>query len=117
MKEPLSPKLEAKALELATRIQLQSSEIVLQLARELVTTTDATLFGATEFRLRDEALKMVGVAYNEQIGQKKRLRRSLYRLPALPQNGWLPQLPQSCGDVTGRSNRLVSGLLLLPLLW
>ena len=71
MKDPLSPELEAKALELASRIQSKASEIALQLARELVTTTDATLFGETEFKMRDQVMKLVGVAYNEHLGQKK----------------------------------------------
>ena len=62
MKDPLPPELEAKALELASRIRTKASEIVLQLARELVSTSDATLFGDTEFKLRDHAIKMVGVA-------------------------------------------------------
>ena len=71
MKDPLSPELEAKALELASRMQAKASEITLQLARELVSTTDATLFGETEFKLRDQVMKLVGVAYNEHLGQKK----------------------------------------------
>ena len=71
MKDPLSPELEAKALELASRMQAKASEITLQLARELVSTTDATLFGETEFKLRDRAMKLVGVAYTEHLGQKK----------------------------------------------
>ena len=71
MKDPLPPELEAKALERASRMQAKASEIALQLARELVSTSDATLFGDTEFKLRDQAMKMVGVAYNEHLAQKK----------------------------------------------
>ena len=58
-------------MELASRIRTKASEIVLQLARELVSTSDATLFGDTEFELRDRAMKMVGVAYSEHLAQKK----------------------------------------------
>ena len=71
MKDPLPPELEAKALELASRIQTKASEIALQLARELVSTSDATLFGDTEFKLRDRAMQLVGVAYGEHLAQKK----------------------------------------------
>jgi hypothetical protein len=71
MKDPLPPEQEARAVELATRLQAKASEIALELARALVSTTDATLFGETEFKLRDQALKLVGVAYNEYLGQKK----------------------------------------------
>jgi hypothetical protein len=71
MNTPLPPEQEAKAQELAARMQAKASEITLELARELVTTTDATLFGETEFKLRDRVMKLVGVAYNEYLGQKK----------------------------------------------
>jgi len=71
MKDPLPPEQEAKALELASRMQAKAAAIALELARELVSTTDATLFGETEFKLRDQAMKLVGVAYNEYLGQKK----------------------------------------------
>jgi hypothetical protein len=71
MKDPLPPEQEAQAVELVSRLQAKVSEIALELARELVSTTDATLFGETEFKLRDQAMKLVGVAYNEYLGQKK----------------------------------------------
>ena len=85
MTEPLPPELEAKAVALASRIREQSADLALELARELVTTTDATLFGATEFTLRDKALKLVGIAYREHVGQKKTAtsgRRSTARTAA-----------------------------------
>jgi hypothetical protein len=71
MKDPLPAEQEAQAVELVSRLQAKVSEIALELARELVSTTDATLFGETEFKLRDQAMKLVGVAYNEYLGQKK----------------------------------------------
>lgn len=71
MNETLTAEQEAMAQELASRIQERSAGIALELARKLVCTTDATLFGATEFDLRDQAMKMVGIAYNEHQNQKK----------------------------------------------
>jgi hypothetical protein len=45
MTAPLSPELEAKAQELATRIRTRSADAILGMARRLVATTDDTLFG------------------------------------------------------------------------
>lgn len=70
MSEPLSPDLEQKAQELARRIQTRSSESILEMARRLVATTDDTLFGDTEFALRDHALGLVAAAYAEHLPQK-----------------------------------------------
>jgi hypothetical protein len=70
MSEPLSPEQEAKAQELAARIQARSAEAILEMARRLVTTTDESLFGDTEFALRDQALGLVADAYNQHLPQK-----------------------------------------------
>lgn len=70
MSEPLSPDLEQKAQELAKRIQARSSESILEMARRLVATTDDTLFGDTEFALRDHALGLVAEAYAEHLPKK-----------------------------------------------
>jgi hypothetical protein len=70
MSEPLSPELEAQAQELATRITARSADAVLEIARRLVVTTDETLFGDTEFALRDQALRLVAHAYAEHLPQK-----------------------------------------------
>jgi hypothetical protein len=70
MSEPLSPELEAKAQELATRIQARSADAILEMARRLVATTDDTLFGDTEFALRDQAQGIVAEAYAEHLPQK-----------------------------------------------
>lgn len=40
------------------------------MARRLVATTDDTLFGDTEFALRDQALGLVADAYAEHLPQK-----------------------------------------------
>jgi hypothetical protein len=68
--EPLSPELEAKAQELAARITARSADDILDMARRLVATTDATLFGDTEFALRDSALGLVAHAYAEHLPKK-----------------------------------------------
>ena len=70
MSEPLRSDLEQKAQELAKRIQARSSESILEMARRLVATTDDTLFGDTEFALRDHALGLVAEAYAEHLPQK-----------------------------------------------
>lgn len=70
MSEPLSPELEQKAQELAARIRTRSEASILAMARRLVACTDATLFGDTEFALRDQALGLVAEAYAEHLPQK-----------------------------------------------
>ncbi len=68
--EPLSPELEAKAQALAARITARSADAILEMARRLVATTDETLFGDTEFALRDHALGIVADAYSEHLPPK-----------------------------------------------
>ncbi len=70
MSEPLSPELEQRAQELAARIRSRSADAVLDMARRLVATTDETLFGATEFALRDSAHGLVAEAYAEHLEKK-----------------------------------------------
>lgn len=70
MSEPLSADLEAKAQELAARIKARSADAILEMARRLVATTDDTLFGDTEFALRDQAQGIVADAYAEHLPQK-----------------------------------------------
>lgn len=70
MSGPLSPELEAKAQALAARIQARSADAILEMARRLVATTDDTLFGDTEFKLRDQALGIVADAYAEHLPKK-----------------------------------------------
>jgi len=67
----LTPEQERQAQELAARIQSRSAEAVLAIARTLVTSTDATLFGDTEFQIRQHALGVVADAYNEHLREKK----------------------------------------------
>lgn len=70
MSEPLDPEREAKAQELAARITARSADTILEMARRLVATTDDTLFGDTEFALRDQAQGIVADAYAEHLPQK-----------------------------------------------
>lgn len=70
MSAPLCPELEQKAQELAARIQTRAADTLLEMARLLVATTDDTLFGDTEFALRDQALSLVADAYAEHLPQK-----------------------------------------------
>ena len=81
----LTPEQEQQARELAARLQSRSSEAILEIARTLVVTTDATLFGDTEFAIRDRALGLVADAYTEHLGEKKvatSARRSTARTAA-----------------------------------
>ena len=70
MSEPLTPELEARAQELAARLRTRSADALLDMARRLVATTDETLFGDTEFALRDSALRLVADAYACHLPQK-----------------------------------------------
>jgi len=70
MSEPLDPELEAQAQALAARIKARSADAILEMARRLVATTDDTLFGDTEFALRDQAHGIVADAYAEHLPQK-----------------------------------------------
>jgi len=70
MSEPLSGELEQKAQELAARIRSRSADAILDMARRLVSTTDETLFGATEFALRDSSHGIVADAYAEHLEKK-----------------------------------------------
>jgi len=71
MKESLTPAQEAEAQLLAERIAQAAQEELLQVARTLVGTTTASLFGATEFRIRDLILRVAAKAYQEHLAQKK----------------------------------------------
>lgn len=70
MSQPLAPDLEQKAQQLAARIRSRSETAILDMARQLVAATDDTLFGDTEFALRDHALGLVADAYTEHLDKK-----------------------------------------------
>jgi hypothetical protein len=71
MQGPLSPAQEAEAQQLAQAIATAAHEELLQIARTLVATDRATLFGATEFRVRDLILGVAAKAYQQHLAQKK----------------------------------------------
>lgn len=125
MSEPLSVELEAKAQELAARIKARSADAILEMARRLVATTEDTLFGDTEFALRDQAQGIVADAYACHIPQKvatppapstapiaegvprstatatRRSKRSAGRSPAIAPTTIVPSVPQ--GSALGTS--------------
>ena len=83
----LSAEQESQARELAERLKEQAGETMLEIARLLVVTDEATLFGATEFAVRQHALQLVGQAYSRHLAEKKTataVRRSTARSAATP---------------------------------
>lgn len=70
MKETTSER-EAQVRELAAAIAESTEEELLEIARTLLDCEPATLFGATEFKIRDLALKVAAKAYERRLGQKK----------------------------------------------
>lgn len=99
MSEPLPPELEAKAQELAARITARSADAILEMARRLVATTDETLFGDTEFALRDQAQGIVADAYAEHLPQKVDTPPAPSTAPTAAEG------PRSTGTAKRRSKR------------
>ena len=71
MQDVLSPAQEVEAQQLAEAISQAAQDELLQVARLLVGSSDATLFGATEFKVRDLILRVAAKAYQEHLAQKK----------------------------------------------
>lgn len=71
MSVTLTVEQEAQARQLAEQLKLESDDPFLEIARLLVATDERTLFGATEFAVRDHALKIISKAYTLHLGQKK----------------------------------------------
>jgi hypothetical protein len=71
MKEALSADQEALAQELAQAIAQAATDEFLQIARTLVATDRSSLFGDTEFQIRDILLRLGAKAYQELLAQKK----------------------------------------------
>ena len=76
MHEPLSVAQEAEAQMLAQRIAQAAHEELLEVARTLVGCKTSTLFGATEFKVRDLILRVAAKAYQEHLAQKKTATRA-----------------------------------------
>jgi hypothetical protein len=71
MQAPLSPAQEAQAQQLAHALAEAAQADFLHLARTLVATGDADLFGDTEFEIREAALRLAARAYEQHLAQKK----------------------------------------------
>jgi hypothetical protein len=68
---PLPPDKVAQAQDLADAIRLATDEEINELARTLVSTDDAHLFGLTEFKLRDLAHQIAAKALEQHLARKK----------------------------------------------
>jgi hypothetical protein len=71
MKESLSDAQEAQAQKLAQAIAQASYDDILHIARTLVATDNASLFGDTEFTVRDLSHHIAAKAYRQHLQQKK----------------------------------------------
>ena len=67
----LTAEQEVQAQQLAAKMREQAEEQFLVIARLLVATEERTLFGQTEFAIRDQLLKLSGQAYTLHLAQKK----------------------------------------------
>jgi hypothetical protein len=67
----LSPNQETEAKELAQAIATAAQEELLEIARTLVGSSPATLFGNNEFKIRDIILRVAAKAYEQRLAQKK----------------------------------------------
>jgi hypothetical protein len=76
MKDSLPAPQEAQAQELAAAIAQAAQEDLLRIARDLVRCDDASLFGETEFRIRDAILRVAAKAYEQRLAQKKTATRA-----------------------------------------
>jgi hypothetical protein len=76
MTGPLSAEQEAQAQALAEAIAVAAKQELLEVARTLVGTDDATLFGETEFRVRGIILKVAAKAYEQHLAEKKTATRA-----------------------------------------
>lgn len=75
MKDSLSPEQEVQAQELAQAVAQAAYSDLLAIARLLVASDPASLFGDTEFQIRDRILGLAAKAYQQHLGQKKTATR------------------------------------------
>jgi hypothetical protein len=68
---PLSAEREAEAQQLLPVLRQALDEELLTLARTLVATDEGTLFGPTEFQIRELVHKAGAKAYQAYLAQKK----------------------------------------------
>lgn len=115
MPTTLTPEQETQAQQIVTKLKEQANDHFLAIARTLVATDERTLFGQTEFDIRDQVLKLVGTAYSLHLSQKKkRLPRLLHRLPRVRPGRSIPRLPHAETAKPRRPDSVLAGVLLLP---
>jgi hypothetical protein len=71
MKEPLTPAQEEQAQKLAQTLAHAAYDDLLRMARTLVATDPASLFGDTEFTVRAISHDIAAKAYRQHLEQKK----------------------------------------------
>jgi hypothetical protein len=71
MPEVLSAAQEAEAQVLAQRIAQAAQEELVHIARTLVGSGSDSVFGATEFKVRDAILRVAAKAYEQYLAEKK----------------------------------------------
>lgn len=71
MKESLTPAQEEQAQKLAQAIATATYDDLLRMARTLVATDNTSLFGNTEFTIRDISHDIAAEAYRQHLEQKK----------------------------------------------
>lgn len=76
MSATASPDRDAQARELAQTIATASEQEFLHIARELLDAEPDSLFGATEFKIRELALLIAKRAYEQHLAQKKSATRA-----------------------------------------
>jgi hypothetical protein len=70
MKGSLSAEQELQAQQLADAITEASQEEILHIARTLVGSDTTSLFGETEFQIRDRILHIAAKAYEQHLAKK-----------------------------------------------
>ena len=96
----LTREQEAQAQQLAAQLKEPAGDHFLAIARTLVATEERTLFGQTEFAIRDQILQLLGTAYSLHLGQKNGYRGASIDCPSAARR------PRS--TATGRENRKAS---------
>ena len=71
MKESLTPAQEEQAQKLAQTLAHAAYDDLLRMARALVAADNASLFGDTEFTVRDISHDIAAKAYQQHLEQKK----------------------------------------------
>jgi len=78
MSQPeLTAAQEEMAQQLSAAIQQEAAGIIDQMARTLAATDDRSVFGATEFTLRDLVLRIAGRALEIHLEEKKTATRAV----------------------------------------